>query len=848
MICRVCQKQFSQYTCPRCNCRYCSLPCYKRHSLRCSESFMQENVVEEMQMLRPEDETKRRMLEILKRFHSEEGMEEDRDSDSTLSEETIQKFLSGDEVYLEDLSPDEIKLFQRAVASGELSKLIEPWEPWWLNPSVKTLSLSQDGVRLIRPIQDPETSTSSPATTPEAQLPPLHKLINNEPSPLLPVHLVDVLYTYCFTLRHYNGDWHCDPAGACMDALTLSVVLGDSGQPETVLEAVSSCMECACSPAYRHAGGLHFRLGLIDDVVHLLSLGGAALVCSLCDMRRLIQSGREALKSERGRESKRAGGASKLKLAERKVYFMMCWVHEQPNEVWLSLAGVVGVEKAALEEGNKPVKRACEGVSLASKVLIEETIKKNNTISIPSQNPRFLHFKIQVVTMVDLGVSGYDDKLASFQAVTGIDDLDLCRDILSAHNWDLELAVSSYSSTISPDSVPAASNSPGLVWKIVTIPVSVISGGLGLIAGTINLGLWIAGGVISHSSRLLGFGAPADGRVDAPSSSSGRLITVSSAVTEAAAFIGDFEREFGRGPAFVAEGFIDALQRSKREYKMLFVYLHSPEHPDTPQFCSGSLCSEAVAAFLNENFVAWGGSIRSSEGFKMSNSFKASRFPFCAVVMATMAANDRVALVQQIEGPKSPEEMLSILQQVVEQTAPVLVTARVEAEERMYNLRLREEQDAAYRDALETDQARERQRKEEQERLEREAAEEERKREEEEELRRKAALEAAEKEAALARRRQEKAMSLGIEPEKGSNVTQVLVRFPNGERKGRRFDSSATVQSLYDYVDSLDCLDAESYTLVGSFPRVVYGPDKLTLTLMEAGLHPQASLFVEIVS
>ncbi|KAK1305106.1 hypothetical protein QJS10_CPB11g00677 [Acorus calamus] len=290
---------------------------------------------------------------------------------------------------------------------------------------------------------------------------------------------------------------------------------------------------------------------------------------------------------------------------------------------------------------------------------------------------------------------------------------------------------------------------------------------------------------------------------------------------------------------------MDALQRSRRDFKMLFVYLHSPDHPDTPEFCSGSLCAEAVAAFVNENFVAWGGSIRSSEGFKMSNSLKASRFPFCAVVMA--ATNNRIALIRQIEGPRSPEEMLSVLQQVVEESAPVLVTARVEAEERRNNMRLREEQDAAYRAALEADQARERQRKEEQERLEREAAEEERKRKEEEELCEKAAREAAEKAAALARRRQEKAMSLGVEPEKGPNVTQILVRFPNGERKGRRFDSSATIQSLYDYVDSLDCPGTENYTLVGSFPRVVYGPDKLTLTLMEAGLHPQASLFVELV-
>ena len=79
---------------------------------------------------------------------------------------------------------------------------------------------------------------------------------------------------------------------------------------------------------------------------------------------------------------------------------------------------------------------------------------------------------------------------------------------------------------------------------------------------------------------------------------------------------------------------------------MLFVYLHSPDHPDVPGFCSGCLCSDLVAEFVNTNFVCWGGSVRRSEGFKMSNSLKASRFPFCAVVMA--AANNRIALLQQV--------------------------------------------------------------------------------------------------------------------------------------------------------------------------------------------------------
>lgn len=58
----------------------------------------------------------------------------------------------------------------------------------------------------------------------------------------------------------------------------------------------------------------------------------------------------------------------------------------------------------------------------------------------------------------------------------------------------------------------------------------------------------------------------------------------------------------------------------------------------------------------------------------------------------------------QAEGPKSPEELLTVLQKVIEESAPVLVTARVEAEERRNNIRLREEQDAAYRAALEADQ------------------------------------------------------------------------------------------------------------------------------------------------
>lgn len=278
------------------------------------------------------------------------------------------------------------------------------------------------------------------------------------------------------------------------------------------------------------------------------------------------------------------------------------------------------------------------------------------------------------------------DKVAYFQAITGVEDTDLVAEILSAHNWDLELAISSFTSPDQrsglnlDDNINDTSNQsllprhndfdefvtdqlvrdefvttnqtnprsglvvneqtqppPGLVWKLVTLPFSIVSASLGLVSGAIGLGFWAAGGVLSYTFGLVG-GRGGSGSGEAP---------VSAAVSEAAAFVAVFEREYGViRPGFVVEGFMDALQRSRREYKLLFVYLHSPEHLDTQSFCERTLCDEAFAAFVNENFVAWGGSIRMSEGFKMSNSLKASRFPFCAVVMA--ATNNRVALLQQV--------------------------------------------------------------------------------------------------------------------------------------------------------------------------------------------------------
>ncbi|KAJ0110521.1 hypothetical protein Patl1_00408 [Pistacia atlantica] len=336
-VCHVCQKQFSQYTCPRCNTRYCSLKCYQSHSRSCTESFMRENVVDEMRHMQPDDETKQKMLEILKRLHSQEesdSMEEEIDSmdedESTLSEETIQKILSGyswseiewyvdwsGQVSFDDLSAKEKKLFQRAMASGALSKMIEPWDPWWLKPSARIICLSQQGTQLVQPLQKHEVSvppdhdTESSESTeippgPETPLPPVSKLSSTEPSPLLVFHLV-------------GSQKVCRKP--CVIAWSKLALLTNTWE------------DCK------------------DD------------------------SGREReLKSEKTKNSGRVETRRKLKLAERKIYFMMCWVHEQLGEAWSSAAAILKAEKLSYIDygGGKSYVKMEDKAESRSKVLIKE--------------------------------------------------------------------------------------------------------------------------------------------------------------------------------------------------------------------------------------------------------------------------------------------------------------------------------------------------------------------------------------------------------------------------------------------------------------------------------------------
>lgn len=290
----------ARYTCPRCNLPYCSLDCYRGNGhASCSEDFYRECVRQELRLHgRSEEEAQRSMREILLRLRSAQGDEETAGTEKLLSrlaemedggveahEEEVQRILhqlqeeqeeqdlasrlsgvnidavSGDELW--DLLPEKEKqMFQQLVEGGDVGALVPVWRPWWEEHEGETLiqELHDDQIR-VRP--DSAAAVAPPPSTP---VPAVSSLCAS-PSPAVRFTLLNVLYTYTFSLRLFNGDVSESPQQREFLLLLLSVsdCLGRSRTFNTFSESLYS----GVSAARRHdpAAALH----AIPALAHVLS-------------------------------------------------------------------------------------------------------------------------------------------------------------------------------------------------------------------------------------------------------------------------------------------------------------------------------------------------------------------------------------------------------------------------------------------------------------------------------------------------------------------------------------------------------------------------------------------------
>ena len=176
---------------------------------------------------------------------------------------------------------------------------------------------------------------------------------------------------------------------------------------------------------------------------------------------------------------------------------------------------------------------------------------------------------------------------------------------------------------------------------------------------------------------------------------------------DVAEFINDFNSKYGVDHLpFHSGSYSNALDDAKRELRFLLVYLHSPSHQNSNDFCQTTLASPLFRDFVvNMNVLIWGCSVESPEGYRVSQALRESCYPFLALIVLRQ---NKMMVVGRVEGLMDVEPLCDRLQVVIRDNEAYIVAANAERAERSMNAEIRQEQDAAFQETLRMDQERER--------------------------------------------------------------------------------------------------------------------------------------------
>ncbi|VDI43009.1 Hypothetical predicted protein [Mytilus galloprovincialis] len=257
-VCKLCLKTKVKYTCPRCNIQYCSLECYKSEKhLQCSENFYKECFMEGLKDFGSSKEDKQNVLEMLQRVKDEDpGFDSD---DGNYLEARLQglDLETDSKTVWNKLTDKEKKEFERLMAGGELSTLVEVWTPWW-NDKV-----------LISEMNEKKEKTRIPAI--QNDITDISTLLSKgKPSADLKNNVINVLYAYCFVCRLYNGDHISFPIEVTKEVLSISKVLSGTAVCGSPPEAIQMCFQCLQHRDKENLTSRQFNISLIEDVIRII--------------------------------------------------------------------------------------------------------------------------------------------------------------------------------------------------------------------------------------------------------------------------------------------------------------------------------------------------------------------------------------------------------------------------------------------------------------------------------------------------------------------------------------------------------------------------------------------------
>ncbi|OJA21550.1 hypothetical protein AZE42_03238 [Rhizopogon vesiculosus] len=209
VLCGICHRQFSRYTCPECNVSYCSLTCFRSeaHS-QCSETFYRKEIQTSTKAKSKTSEERENMLEMLKRLEDQmqeedsnllhDQHEADSDADdlvhrfagvdiSSATSDELLRLLTKEErdKFFKAVNDPTSQLAQHLLDSHELRSARQ--EPWW--------EASLEG--------SPSGSMRY-GSTPALMEVPLDLSKHQSSSPCLIYNICAVLIAYAFTTRRLS--------------------------------------------------------------------------------------------------------------------------------------------------------------------------------------------------------------------------------------------------------------------------------------------------------------------------------------------------------------------------------------------------------------------------------------------------------------------------------------------------------------------------------------------------------------------------------------------------------------------------------------------------------------------
>jgi len=243
------------------------------------------------------DNDKKEMARILSRtLLGDDG------DDAILDEESLQQLAKSDidqDDLLKELSQDELERFEKKIVAGDLTDLVELWQPWWM-----------DRRCLIAEVGTSEHDNGASSSVPEllVGVPSFTSLTKKSPPPSIVVHLVEMLYAYTLTMRFVNGDWR-DSAEAPNLLTQLSPVLVGKGAAMSGLEfSVDAILSAAMQVAAQITRSRHTAVLTVGDVILILNMAPQAVLLALSDMHHIVST------------------SSSHRLALKKIEFFFSWV------------------------------------------------------------------------------------------------------------------------------------------------------------------------------------------------------------------------------------------------------------------------------------------------------------------------------------------------------------------------------------------------------------------------------------------------------------------------------------------------------------------------------------------